>query len=200
MARNPLSERRAALPSILENTRVLFSAPLEGSLSSILKAVRKHNLEGIVAKRSDSIYEPGRRSNAWQKLPLKPKQEFVIGGYRAEGKTLELILVGYYERSKLLFAGKVRMGLNPGVRRTLLTILKPLSIPHCPFANLPSTKTGHWGEGVTAEDMKGYIWLEPQIVADIKFTEWTTGSVLRHPEFITLRDDKSPQDVIREVN
>src|SRR5262249_30977445 len=95
LTRKHLCERRAALPQILANARVLFSAPLEGSLSSILEAVRKHNLEGVIAKRADSIYEAGRRSNAWQKLPLKPKQEFVIGGYRPEGNTLELILVGY---------------------------------------------------------------------------------------------------------
>jgi bifunctional non-homologous end joining protein LigD len=63
--RKPLAERRAALPQILENTRVLFSAPLPGSRNSILKAVRKHNLEGVIAKRLDSTYEPGRRSLAW---------------------------------------------------------------------------------------------------------------------------------------
>jgi len=107
---------------------------------------------------------------------------------------LELLLVGYYEKKKLLFAGKVRQGLNPGIRRKLLTILKPLSTELCPFANLPSSGTGHWGEGVTAEDMKDYLWLKPEIVAEIKFTEWTTGSVLRHPEFVDLRDDKSPQE------
>src|ERR1044071_5047018 len=194
----PLAKRRAALPRILENTRVLFSAALEGPLDSILKAVHKHNLEGVVAKRSDSVYEPGRRSLAWQKFPLKPKQEFVIGGYWPEGNTLELILVGYYEKNKLLFAGKVRQGLNPGTRRKLLTILKPLSTNRCPFANLPTSSTGHWGEGVTAEDMQYYIWLKPKIVCEIKFTEWTTGSVLRHPEFIDLRDDKSPEEVTRE--
>lgn len=181
----------------MANTRVLFSGPLEGPLDSILKVVRKHNLEGVIAKRSDSVYEPGRRSLAWQKLPLKPKQEFVIGGYRPEGATLELILVGYYENNKLLFAGKVRNGLNPGTRRKLLTILKPLSTVRCPFANLPSSSTGHWGEGVTAEDMKDYIWLKPGIVAEIKFTEWTTGNVLRHPEFVDLRDDKQPREVLR---
>lgn len=194
----PLIERRAALPQILTDTRVLFSAPLQGQLDSILEAVRKHNLEGVIAKRSDSIYEPGRRSLTWQKLPLKPKQEFVIGGYRPKGTTLELILVGYYEKDKLLFAGKVRNGLNPGIRRKLLTILKPLSTPRCPFANLPSSRTGHWGEGVTAEDMEDYIWLKPAIIAEIKFTEWTTGSLLRHAEFVDLRDDKQPRDVLRE--
>jgi ATP-dependent DNA ligase len=95
------------------------SAPLDGSLDSILEAVRKHNLEGVIAKRADSIYEAGRRSLAWQKLPLTPKQEFVVGGYRPLGNTLELILVGYYANKKFMFAGKVRAGkvrggLSPG--------------------------------------------------------------------------------------
>ena len=204
LKQNPLAERRATLPQILANTRVLFSAPLEGPLNSILKAVRKHNLEGVIAKRADSVYEPGRRSLAWQKLPLKPKHDFVIGAYRPEGASLELILVGYYENNKLLFAGNVRAGLNPATRRKLLTLLKPLSTKRCPFANLPSSTSGrppgpgHWGEGVTAEDMKDYVWLKPEIVAEIKFTEWTTGSILRHPEFIDLRDDKPPGDITRE--
>jgi len=198
LKRKPLSERRAALPQILKNTRVLFSAPLGGSLNSIIKAIRKHNLEGVIAKRSDSAYEVGRRSLAWQKLPLKPKQEFVIGGYRPDGNTLELLLVGYYEKKKFLFAGKVRQGLNPGLRRKLLTILKPLSTPHCSFSDLPSTRTGHWGEGVTAEEMNDYIWLKPKMVAEIKFTEWTAGGVLRHAEFVDLRDDKLAHEVVRE--
>jgi len=111
----------------------------------------------------------------------------------ALSNTLELILVGYYEKNKLLFAGKVRAGLSPGIRRRLLTIFKLLSTARCPFANLPSTRSGHWGEGVTAEDMKDYIWLKAEIVAEIKFTEWTSGSVLRHPEFVDLRDPESDQ-------
>ena len=68
----------------------------------------------------------------------------------------------------------------------------------CPFVNLPSTRTGHWGEGVTAEDMDKYIWVKPQLVAAVKFTEWTTGGVLRHAEFGGLRDDKVPGEVVRE--
>ena len=94
----------------------MFSAPLDGPLDSILKVVREHGLEGVIAKRIDSRYEAGRRSLAWQKFPLKPKQEFVIGAYRPEGGKLELILVGYYEDGKLVFAGKVHQGLNPVIR------------------------------------------------------------------------------------
>ena len=81
----PLAERRGRLAGVLEGTRVLFSAPLDGRLDAILKVVREHGLEGVVAKRIDSRYEAGRRSLAWQKFPLKPKQEFVIGAYRPEG-------------------------------------------------------------------------------------------------------------------
>jgi bifunctional non-homologous end joining protein LigD len=165
---------------------------------AVMNAVREHNLEGVIAKRKDSIYQSGRRSLAWQKLPLKPKQEFVIGGYRPEGGNLELILVGHYEKGTLLFAGKVRQALNPRKRKDLLTILKPLATPQCPFANLPSSGTGHWGEGVTAEDMGNYVWVKPQLVAQVKFTEWTTGGVLRHAEFGGLRDEKTPDEVIRE--
>lgn len=91
------------------------------------------------------------------------------------------------------------MGLNPPLRRKLHTLLKPLSTPRCPFANLPtapSLRTSR--QGVTAEDMKDYVWLKPEIVAEIKFTEWTTGSILRHPEFIDLREDKDPHEVTRD--
>jgi bifunctional non-homologous end joining protein LigD len=201
LIKQPLSHRRCHLPQILTGTRVLFSSPLNGTPAVLMKAVRKHNLEGIVAKRKDSIYEPGRRSPNWQKLPLKPKQEFVIGGYRPEAASLDLILVGYYdEKTNLLFAGKVRQGLNPKIRKDLLKILKPLTTAKCPFINLPTGKTGHWGEGVTAEDMANYIWVKPQLVAEIKFTEWTSGNVLRHAEYAGLRDDKEPLEVIKELS
>jgi hypothetical protein len=79
------------------------------------------------------------------------------GGYRPEDASLELILVGYYEKRSFLFAGKVRQGLNPRKRQDLLSILKPLAKPKCPFVNLPSSRTGHCGEGVTAEDMDDYV-------------------------------------------
>jgi bifunctional non-homologous end joining protein LigD len=197
-ANQPLADRRAPLRKILAGTRVLFSSPLPGTPSTIMRAIRKHNLEGVVAKRKDSIYEAGRRSLAWQKLPLKPKQEFVISGYRPEAASLELILVGYYENGSLLFAGKVRQALNPRKRKDLLNIMKPLAISKCPFTNLPSSRTGHWGEGVTAEDMKNYIWVKPKLVAEIKFTEWTSAGVLRHAEFVGLRDDKAPGEVTKE--
>ena len=194
----PLKERCGLLERILSNSGVLLSQSLPGTLGQIMQAVKQHGLEGVIAKRVDSKYRAGERSKDWLKLPLKPGQELVIGAYRLDGKSLELLLVGYFENKKLLFAGKVHQGLNPANRRALLKTLQPLSVGKCPFANLPTSKTGHWGEGVTAEEMGDYVWLKPKVVAEIKFAEWTKGGVLRHAEFVSLRDDKEPQDVVKE--
>ena len=77
-------------------------------------------------------------------------------------------------------------------------VLEPLRVEKCPFTNLPTIKVGHWGEGVTVEEMSDYIWLRPEIVAEVKFAEWTRGGVLRHSEFVALREDKDPEEVLRE--
>jgi bifunctional non-homologous end joining protein LigD len=191
----PLRERRALLERLLGNSGVLFSQSFPGTLSQIMQAVKQHGLEGVIAKRLDSTYQPGQRSKSWLKLPLKPNADFVIGAYRLDGQRLELLLVGYFENKKLLFAGKVHQGLNPSNRRVLLKALQPLRVDQCPFANLPTQKSGHWGEGVTADEMSNYVWLKPEAVAEIRFAEWTVGHVLRHAEFVTLRDDKDPQDL-----
>ena len=80
----------------------------------------------------------------------------------------------------------------------LFALLKSLAQSKCPFANLPSSKTGHWGEGITAEDMTAVSWVKPKIVVEVSFVEWTRDGLLRHPEFISVRDDKSPREVRRE--
>ena len=187
----PLRERRALLEKLLAKSGVLFSQSLPGTLNQIMQAVKQHGLEGIIAKRLDSKYKPDQRGDGWLKLPLKPSQEFVIGAYRLDGKRLELLLVGYFENGKLLFAGKVHQGLNPANRRHLLKILQPLNVEKCSFANLPTAKSGHWGEGVTAEEMGDYAWLRPKTLAEIKFAEWTKGGLLRHAEFVALAEPKS---------
>jgi DNA ligase D-like protein (predicted ligase) len=194
----PLRERRALLEKVLAGSGVLLSRSLPGTLDQIMRAVEEHGLEGVVAKHVDSTYHVDRRSDFWRKLPLKPNQEFVIGGFRLDEKRLEILLVGYFEKKKFLFAGKVHQGLNPANRRALLKTLQPLTSESCQFANLPTSKSGHWGEGVTAEEMGDYAWLRPEIVAEIKFVEWTDGGVLRHPEFVALREDKDPKEVVRE--
>jgi bifunctional non-homologous end joining protein LigD len=95
-------------------------------------------------------------------------------------------------------AGKVRAGLTPRLRTELFAALDPAVVPKCPFANLPSPKTGRWGEGITAEDMATFTWVKPKLVAEIAFTEWTAGGSLRHAAFVGLRTDKPPTKVRRE--
>jgi len=96
------------------------------------------------------------------------------------------------------FAGKVRAGFVPHVRRELLSRLKPLQVKVCPFANLPDATTGRWGGGVTAEQMDEMAWLRPDLVAQIRFVEWTSEGWSRHAKFIGLRNDKAAREVRRE--
>ncbi len=198
MTKLPLEQRKEKLKSVVANSDVRYSAHLPGSPEEIIKAVKKAGLEGVLAKRKDSIYSATGRSRAWQKLKLAPSQEFVIGGYNPEGASFSSVLVGFYEGTHFMFAGKVRQGFNPSSRAALLKILRTLKTDQCPFANLPSSKTGHFGEGITAKDMGKLQWLHPKVVAQISFTEWTNYGLLRHATFLGLRDDKEPEDVVKE--
>jgi len=156
-------------------------------------------LEGVIAKRKNSRYQPGERSNDWLKLKLERSQEFVIGGYRlASPSSIDALLVGTYEGKQLRFAAKVRAGLIPHLRRSLLQDLKPLSTARCPFSNLPDADTSRWGGGVTAAEMKTLQWVKPKLLAQIRFVEWTAEGRLRHATFLGLRSDKSAKDVHRE--
>ena len=131
-------------------------------------------------------------------MKFNRRQEFVVGGYKPLAGGFESLLVGYYEGRKLMFASKVRAGLTPHGRAKLFPKLKAIEQTKCSFADLPSSRTGHWGEGITAEDMTALRWVKPKIVVEVSFVEWTRDGLLRHPEFIALQDDKSPRDVRRE--
>lgn len=198
LKRLPLDERREKLKSILDRSGVRFSAGLPGSPDQIIEVVKSAGLEGVIAKRRDSIYRASSRTKAWLKLKLDKSQEFVIGGYNPDGNTFQSLLVGYYTDGQLHFAGKVRQGFRPALRRALVRELKPLVTDQCPFVNLPTSKKSHFGEGITAEEMTKLVWLKPRLVAQCSFTEWTSYGLLRHATFIGLRDDKEPADVIRE--
>lgn len=194
----PLSARRAMLQNIVSGTDVVFSAELPGSPEDVVQAVTEVGLEGVVAKRRDSTYESGKRSGAWQKFKVQLRQEFVIGGYKPENRNFQSIVVGYYENKKLRFAGRVRAGFTAAQRAALFELLRPLTTDMCPFTDLPSSRTGHWGEGVTAEDMKKLKWVKPKLVAEIAFTEWTRDGNLRHSAFVGMRTDKNARTVVRE--
>jgi DNA ligase D-like protein (predicted ligase) len=194
----PLAERREILAKILpRNDHVSLSA-VGTSAAQMLKFVKDHGLEGIVAKRADSVYEPGKRTGLWSKYRVNLGQEFVIGGY-TPGNPFDAIIIGFYRGKDLMFAGRVRAGFVPATRREVFAKVKGLKIAKCPFANLPEKEPGRWGQGLTAEKMKACIWVKPEIVVRIDFAEWTGADKLRHTKYVALRNDKAPRKVVRET-
>jgi bifunctional non-homologous end joining protein LigD len=194
----PLEKRRAELERVVAGSRVLLSDALPGTPAAIQQAVRRLGLEGVVAKKQSSIYQPGKRTHAWVKVKFNRRQEFVVGGFKPNATNFDSLLVGYYDRKKLYFAGKVRAGFTPASRAEVFRRIAPDQTSRCPFVNLPSSTTSHWGEGITEEEMTRLRWLEPRHVVEVSFVEWTRDASLRHAQFVGLRDDKAPHDVRRE--
>jgi DNA ligase D-like protein (predicted ligase) len=194
----PLEDRTAMLPTLIEGSGVHISETLEAHPDAVVEAVRAMGLEGVIAKRRRSRYEPGLRSGAWVKFKLEQQQELVIGGYRPSTLGVDALLVGYYVGRTLRFAAKVRAGMTPHIRRQLAERLQRLQAERCPFADLPSSRASHWGGGVTAEQMHEMQWVRPTLVAQIRFVEWTSDGHLRHAAFVGLRDDKTAPSVVRE--
>lgn len=196
----PLSERREVLHSILPtNEHVGISIAIEKTAQEMLALVREQGIEGIVAKRTDSIYQAGKRTGLWTKHRISLGQEFVIGGYVPSNLGVDSLVVGFYRGPDLMYAARVRAGFVPATRRQVHEQIKHLKTDCCPFANLPEKSAGRWGQGLTAEKMKQCVWLKPEAVARIEFLEWTDADHLRHPKFIALRDDKDPRKVVRET-
>jgi DNA ligase D-like protein (predicted ligase) len=194
-ARRTLLERDV-LPQLAEPIR--YTGGLEARLRDLVHSVKMQGLEGLVAKRRDSRYEPGLRSGAWQKMRINRGQEFVVGGYTVGTSTFDALIFGYYEGDRLIYAARTRNGFTPVLRQQLFRRLRPLEIARCPFTNLPETKSGRWGHGLTAAKMAACRWVKPVLVAQIEFLEWTADNHLRHTRFIALRDDKPAQEVTRE--
>jgi bifunctional non-homologous end joining protein LigD len=196
----PLAERRRLLKSEIKikNQRIKLVEYAKADSRRLLAAIRKQHLERIIGKRSDSIYEAGERSGAWIKHRLNHGQELVIGGYTAGGNGFDALVVGYYRGKDLRFVAKVRNGFTPEIRRKISGRFKSLRTNQCPFVNLPETKSGRWGAGLTAEKMKECLWLKPELVAQFEFLEWTGADHLRHAKFVGMRDDKRARDVVKE--
>lgn len=160
--------------------------------------MKAQGIEGLVAKRRSTKYEPGLRSGAWQKMRTNQGQEFVIAGFTPSAKNFDALVIGYYEGGKLMYAARTRNGFTPASRAALFKMIKPLEIADCPFVNLPEKTVGRWGAGLTAAKMAECRWLKPVLVAQFEFVEWTEDAHLRHSRFMALRDDKKPNDVRRE--
>jgi DNA ligase D-like protein (predicted ligase) len=196
----PLSERRKVLANVIEpREHVELSAVSDKSAAEMLKFVKKTGLEGVVAKRVHSVYQPGMRSGLWSKYRINLGQEFVIGGYIPSNLGLDSLVVGFHRGKDLIYAARVRAGFVPATRREVFEKLKHLKTAKCPFVNLPELAEGRWGQGLTAEKMKECVWLKPDAVARVEFLEWTGADHLRHTKFAVLRDDKDPGKIVRET-
>jgi bifunctional non-homologous end joining protein LigD len=188
LADQPLLERRARLAQAIRPLAALQLAEAwRGDARRRFGEACRSGWEGLIAKRADASYAPGR-SRDWLKLKCAWEQEFVIGGYTDPGGSrtdFGALLVGYYEDGRLRYAGKVGTGYTAAVLRDLGARLRELETPESPF--LDARPIPH-----------GVHWTRPELVAQIAFAEWTSDGRLRQPRFLGLRDDKRPTDVVRE--
>jgi bifunctional non-homologous end joining protein LigD len=193
--RRELLERKV-LPALAEPVR--YAGELNASLRDLIHSVKTQGLEGLIAKRRNSSYEPGLRSGAWMKMRVNRGQEFVIGGYTVGTKTFDALVIGYYEDDRLIYAARTRNGFTPATRQQLFKTFSRLEVADCPFVNLPEARSGRWGDGLTRAKMAQCRWLKPSLVGQFEFVEWTPDHHLRHSRFVALRDDKRARDVRRE--
>jgi bifunctional non-homologous end joining protein LigD len=199
----PIERRKSKLEELLKEgpETIRYSASLGTNVKKLLEQARQFGLEGLIGKRVGSHYETGRRSGSWIKLKLQQEQEFIIGGYTEPAGSRHhfgALLVGVYEQDQLKFAGKVGTGFNEKSLRTLLGMFKKVPRSACPFVDLPEKRAGRYSQGVTAVEMKLCHWIQPEIVCQIKFREWTRDHRLRQPVFLGIREDKDAKEVVRE--
>jgi len=191
----PLADRRARLQNLLDgrNRTVKFSESFDDGLA-LLKAAEEQRLEGIMGKRLDSRYQPGRRTRDWLKFKARGEEEFVIAGYtrgkgRREGSFGSLVLARYDAEGRLEFVGNVGTGFDDAEIERLLKALRPLERKGSPLPEVPKMPRIRKGD---------VVWVEPKLVAQVTFVEWTHDGHLRAPVYLGLREDKEASDVRAE--
>ncbi|HEX5549638.1 MAG TPA: DNA ligase D [Nitrospira sp.] len=188
----PLIERKRLLASLLNRSRepqLRYSDHIIGDNQASFEEACRQGLEGLIVKRMDAGYRSGR-GRSWLKVKCEQRQEFVIGGFTEPAGSRQgfgALLVGFYENRKLRYAGKVGTGFSDSLLKKLHRMLRSLEQPKPPFVNPPS-----------GYDAKGAHWVEPTLVAEIRFAEWTQEGILRQPSFQGLRTDKPATAIGRE--
>jgi bifunctional non-homologous end joining protein LigD len=192
MLRRPYLERRAALDTLGLTERPVRISPYYTDLpgADMLATAAEHELEGVVAKRIDSVYVPGRRATTWIKTPLWRRQEVVIGGWSVgEGnraRSFGSLLVGVYDDAgRLGYAGRVGSGFDDATLRRLRSLLDPLERPTSPF-----------DQEVPREYARHAHWVAPDLVGEAEFRRWTSDGRLWHPVWSGLRSDREPADIV----
>ncbi len=187
----PLEERRRLLASILRtDPRVRLSEHIEGDGIAFFDAARERGLEGIMAKDRRSRYVPGKRTDRWQKVKIRPEQELVVGGWvTGAGKAVDLgaLLVGVYEDGGLRYAGKIGAGFTTASRADLLAAVAPLATEESPFAIPPPRAAA-----------RGAQWVRPALVIRAEFAGWTGDGLVRQAAYKGIELEKDPRKVVRE--
>jgi bifunctional non-homologous end joining protein LigD len=195
-----LTERRDLLRQILPDAgSIRMSENFEASPDDILEAVKSMGLEGVIAKKADSIYIAGERTRDWLKIKVNLRHEVVIGGYTVNEGTNKLfssLLVGVYENGELHYTGKIGTGFNVKMQKEMMEKFKPLVTTRNPFniepdVNKPSRFRPNPPHATVT-------WLKPQLVCEVSYVEVTSDGVMRHPSFEGMREDKKAKDVMRE--
>jgi bifunctional non-homologous end joining protein LigD len=185
-------DRRALLAQVLEPGSHWQVSPSYDDGHDLYEGARRLGLEGVVAKRRDSLYLPGKRSPAWRKVKVRNRQELVVGGWLpgagAREGTLGSVLVGYYEGRggdrRLRYAGRVGSGFDAAGLRTMGELLDGLARDDCPFDPEPPRN-----------DARLAHWVEPEVVVEVEYGEWTSDGRLRHPVYLGRRTDKPASEV-----
>jgi bifunctional non-homologous end joining protein LigD len=196
----PLEDRRNLLREIVpENNLIRFSENFEVSGTEFFETVKKMGMEGMMAKKADSTYSAGNRSKEWLKIKANQRQEMVIGGYtknKGTSKSFSSLLLGVYDKGKLIYTGKVGTGFSDKQQVEMLKQFKRFVIKTPPFAEVPDiNKPSRFQRSSPAATA---VWLKPALVCEVSFTEMTTDGVMRHPSFEAMRVDKKAKDVVRE--
>ncbi|HEX5473082.1 MAG TPA: DNA ligase D [Vicinamibacterales bacterium] len=192
LTREPLERRKTALAALVgtrQTGRIRYAEHIEGRGPDAFAQACRLGLEGIVSKRREQPYLLGKRGG-WLKTKCVRRQEFVVGGFTdPEGARAGIgaLLVGFYDHDRLVFAGKVGTGFTHAGARDLRSQLERLETAVCPYATPPAGWLGRHAH-----------WVRPRLVAEVAFTEWTSGGHIRHPSFQGLRADKAARDVVRE--
>lgn len=190
----PLTDRKDLLKELFDwQDPLRFSESFEGDGATLLDSACRRGWEGLIAKRADSPYRAGRTSD-WLKLKCEQGQEFVVGGWtdpQGARDGFGSLLLGYYDAAgALTYAGKVGTGFDTALLRSLAQRLKALARSETAYDPASLPRGGAWRSSVH--------WVEPELVAEVRFTEWTRDGQLRHPRFMGLRSDKTARDVVRE--
>jgi bifunctional non-homologous end joining protein LigD len=197
----PLIERRDILKSLIpKNSIIRLSEDFKESGTGFFEKAKSLGLEGIIAKRANSIYLPGDRSKNWLKIKANKRQEMVIGGYTKNDdsrKPFSSLLVGVFDGDALVYTGKIGTGFNNELQKEMIRQFKKLIIKKCPFTEVPDiNKPSRFRPDPPHATA---TWLKPVLVCEVSFAEMTSDGVMRHPAFEGMRADKNAKDVIREI-